>query len=283
METYCQLTIRLYRVSWEQTKKLTASDAAGGDFFGFSVAISGNYAIVGAFHDDDVPSSSGSAYIFERNSNGTWYENTTQKLTASDAASGDPFGYCVAISGNYAIVSGMSNDDDGSGSGSAYIFERNSDGMWESVSGQTYRTETKKLTASDAESGDEFGRAVAISGNYAIVGGPFNDDDGTSSGSAYIFERDIDGTWNQKPKLTASDAESSDNFGRSVAISGDYAIVGAYRDNLARGSAYIFERDSNGNWTFKQKLIADDAASSDYLGWSVAISGNYAIVGAYKR
>ena len=129
--------------------------------------------------DDDDGSNSGSAYIFERNSDGNWSKKV--KFTASDAAGGDWFGYSVAISGNYAIVGAYYDDDDGSSSGSAYIFERNSDGTWN-------ENETKKLTATDAAGGDEFGRALAISGNYAIVGAYKDDDDGSSSGSAYIFE-----------------------------------------------------------------------------------------------
>jgi esterase/lipase superfamily enzyme len=255
--------------TWSQKQKLLASDGAHSDSFGASVAISGNYAIVGAYGNDDNGDSSGSAYIFEL-SNGTWTEK--QKLLASDADNNDRFGHSVAISGNYAIVGAYYNDDNGSDSGSAYIFEL-SNGNW---------SEKQKLLASDGASGDYFGSDVAISGNYAIVGANGDDDNGSGSGSAYIFELS-NGTWSQKQKLLASDGAYPDSFGGSVAISGIYAVVGAYYDDdngSYSGSAYIFEL-SNGTWSQKQKLLASDGAGFDYFGHSVAISGNYAIVGAY--
>jgi hypothetical protein len=248
--------------------KLLASDAAAGDQFGWSVAISGNYAIVGAYIDDNNANESGSAYIFEL-SNGTWTEK--QKLLASDGAESDRFGESVAISGNYAIVGARRKDNY---TGSAYIFEL-SNGTW---------TEKQKLLASDGESSDHFGHSVAISGNYAIVGAYSDDNYYSNSGSAYIFELS-NGTWSQQQKLLASNGfgRSNDQFGWSVAISGNYAIVGAQGDDdngESSGSAFIFEL-SNGTWTEKQKLLASDGATYDSFGRSVAISGNYAIVGAY--
>ena len=210
--------------STEQTK-LTASDAAADDLFGYSVSISGDYAIVGSYFDDDAGSSSGSAYIFVRTGT-TWSEQA--KLTASDAAADDLFGYSVSISGDYAIVGAERNDDVGSNSGSAYIFVR---------TGTTW-SEQAKLTASDAATNDNFGLRVSISGGYAIVGAYLNDDAGSSSGSAYIFVR-TGTTWSEQAKLTASDAATNDNFGISVSISGGFAIVGA-RKNDDAGSAYIY-------------------------------------------
>ena len=256
---------------WTETQKLTASDADEGEQFGVYVSISGDRAIVGAIGND----ASGSAYIFERNESGEWTE--IQKLIASDAASNDAFGSSVSISGDCAIVGALGNDDDGSGSGSAYIFERNESGGW---------TETEKLTASDAAEGDFFGGSVSISGDRVIVAASFDDDGGLNSGSAYIFERDGDGeneTWTQKAKLTASDADAFDQFGRSVSISGDRAIVGVSSDDddgESSGSAYIFEKIESGEWTQKQKLNSSDPDAIDQFGRSVSISGDRAIVGA---
>ena len=262
--------------TWTQKQKLLASDADASDQFGYSVSISGNYAIVGAYQNDDNGDGSGSAYIFEL-SNGTWTQK--QKLLASDAAAIDYFGRSVSISGNYAIVGAHLNHDNGMRGGSAYIFERDSNGNWGSNG-----NETQKLLASDADTVDAFGFSVAISGNYAIVGAAFNDDNGENSGSAYIFELS-NGTWTQKQKLLAADAAAGDNFGVSVAISGNYAIVGAhYNDDngIKSGSAYIFEL-SNGTWSQKQKLLASDGAISDHFGRPVSISGNYAIIGAHQN
>ncbi|HJM10187.1 MAG TPA: FG-GAP repeat protein, partial [Candidatus Marinimicrobia bacterium] len=101
-----------------------------------------------------------------------------------------------------------------------------------------------KIVASDAATGDNFGRSVAISGDYAIAGAPYDDDGGTNSGSAYIFKRS--GTeWSQEDKIVASDPAANDVFGISVAISGDYAIVGAHNDDdggSSSVSAYIMKR-----------------------------------------
>ena len=162
--------------SWEQTEKVIASDGEAIDWFGQSVSISGDYAIVGAYNDDDNGTWSGSAYIFLKNDSGTWEQ--IEKLTASDAAHGDYFGYSVNISGNYAIVGAHGNSDYGSRSGSAYIFY-NIAGTWEQIA---------KLTAPDAASNDYFGMSVSISDDYVIAGVYRDDDNGTNSGSAYIFD-----------------------------------------------------------------------------------------------
>ncbi|MDQ3623880.1 MAG: hypothetical protein M3463_15555 [Verrucomicrobiota bacterium] len=144
--------------------------------FGVSVAISGDTVVVGANGNDDAGASSGSAYVFVR-SGATWTQQ--QKLTASDAASGDFFGISVAIS-DATILAGASGDDDaGIDSGSVYVFGR---------SGATW-SQQQKLGASDAAPVDEFGRFVAIDADLAVIGAPLDDDGGSSSGSAYVFVR----------------------------------------------------------------------------------------------
>jgi|GEM_PF-2164936 len=254
---------------WIQQAKLTAEDGDVDDWFGYSVSISGDYAIVGAYQNDDDGEQSGSAYIFSLE-DGEWIQQV--KLTAEDADGGDYFGYSVSISGDYAIVGASGNGDDGELSGSAYIFSLD-DGEW---------IQQAKLTAEDADEGDRFGQFVSISGDYAIVGAPEDDDDGDDSGSAYIFVRD-DGEWIQQAKLTAEDADEQDFFGLSASISGDNAIVGAYNDDDGEqsGSAYIFFLD-DGDWTQQAKLTAEDAEAGDHFGYSVSISGDNAIVGAWE-
>jgi hypothetical protein len=182
---------------------------------------------------------------------------TEFKLKAHDTAAHDKFGKSVSISGDYAIVGADRNDDNGGlPVGSAYIFRR---------SGTSW-SQQAKLTASDASPSqfDNFGFSVSIDGDYAIVGAVGHDDDGTESGAAYIFRRS--GTsWSQQAKLTASDAAENDNFGNSVSISGDYAIVGALNNDdagQASGSAYIFSR-SGTTWNQQTKLTASDAAIGD--------------------
>jgi hypothetical protein len=139
-----------------------------------------------------------------------------------------------------------------------------------------------KLTASDGAAEDWFGHSVAIAGDYALVGAYANDDNGSASGSAYIFTWD-GFSWTQQAKLLASDGAAIDYFGRSVAIAGDgeYALVGASGDDSWSGSAYIFKRDGT-SWNELQKLTASDGAAGDWFSHSVAIAcdGEYALVGA---
>jgi len=254
--------------AWTEQAKITASDGKTWDSFGFSVAISGDYAVVGAHRNDDAGTDSGSAYIFKRN--GTeWTEQA--KITASDGAANDYLGRSVAISGDLAVVGANGDDDAGKYTGSAYIFKRDGD-SW---------TEQAKITASDCAADDHFGRNVAISGEYVVVGAHGNDDTGSASGSTYIFKRNETG-WTEQDKITASDGAADDNFGISVAISGDLAVVGANGDDDAgsySGSAYIFKRNGT-EWTEQAKITASDGAANDYLGRSVAISGDLAVVGA---
>jgi hypothetical protein len=245
--------------------KLTASDGAIFDAFGASVAISGDYAVVGAHYDDGA---SGSAYIF-------WYNGTNwteqDKITASDGAAGDEFGYSVAISADYAVVGACEDDDPGTDSGSAYIFKRNG----------TNWTEQAKINASDGAAGDWFGVSVAISDDYVVVGAEGAGDADIASGSAYIFKRN--GTnWTEQAKINASDSAAYDYFGRKVAISDDCVVVSAVGDDDAgslSGSAYIFKRYGTA-WTEQAKINASDGAADDCFSYSVAISDDYAVVGA---
>ena len=198
----------------------------------------------------------------------TTVQNELVKLVADDRAGGDYFGHSVAFNGNYAII-GANQDDNYAGS--AYIFELDANGNW---------TQKQKLTPSNAAASEQFGQSVAMSGNYAMVGVPYRTNEkGTSAGSVIIFEL-VDSNWTQSQELIASDGAASNFFGKSVAMSGDYAIIGTPQGNAGKGCAYIFER-TNGSWTQKIRLKDFQGFSGDELGESVAISGNYAIIGAY--
>ena len=214
---------------WTEVDKLTPLDAADGDFFGYSVSLFGDKALIGAYKDEHVDGLyCGSAYVFEL-VDGTWVE--VEKLIASDASTGDRFGWSVSLSGDKAIIGANGNDDFGPYTGSAYIFEKVGD-LW---------VEVEKLTASDAAAEDFFGSSVSISGDIAIVGSPEDDiGDYDHSGTAYIFEL-VGGVWTEVERLTAIDHGIGDAFGMKVSISGDQAIIGAPLDGLDRGSAYIFE------------------------------------------
>ncbi|MCH9665009.1 MAG: HYR domain-containing protein [Gammaproteobacteria bacterium] len=246
---------------WTEQAKLTANDGALSDYFGYSVAIDGDYAIVGAYLNNN----NGAAYIFNRNGV-SWIEQV--KLTASDGASGDNFGWSVAINSGYAIVGATLDDDNGVNSGAAYVFNRNN-GWKEEV----------KLIVNEGALYDHFGHSVAIDGDYAIVGAPQSSDNGEFIGAAYVFNRITDTNWSQQAKLAVSDGAMFDAFGHSVAIDGDYAIVGAILNNeLNNGAAYVFNRTGT-TWTEQVKLIADDVSVSGF-GLSVSIDNNYILVGS---
>ncbi|NOK11951.1 DUF7507 domain-containing protein [Corallococcus exercitus] len=255
--------------TWSEQAKLTASDAETGGAFGFAVALSGDTVVVG---DPNRDNSAGAAYVFVR-SGTTWSEQA--KLTASDLEVGDQLGFSVALSGDTTVVSAFRDDTaTGVNVGAAYVFVR-SGTIW---------NEQAKLTASDAAEFDEFGYAVAISGDTALVSTLGADTAaGLNTGAAYVFVRSGT-TWSEQAKLTASDATEDDQFGRSVALSGDTALVGAFAADTAAGvnsgAAYVFVR-SGTMWSGQAKLTASDAAAGDVFGSGVALSGDTAVVGAY--
>ncbi len=257
---------------WTLQQRLAASDGASFDYFGSSVAVSGDTAVVGAPRDD-CPSfprdDCGSAYVFVRSGN-SWTEQA--KLTASDRTANDRFGQSVSVSGDTAVV-GAPFDDcaAGGGCGSAYVFVR---------SGSSW-TEQAKLTASDAAFNDVFGWSVSVSGDTAVVGAYQADAPALDSGAAYVFARS-GSSWTEQAKLTASDGAADDNLGWSVSVSGDTAVAGAYRADAPAfdsGAAYVFAR-SGSSWSEQAKLTAPGGAADDYFGWSVAVSGDTAVVGA---
>jgi len=248
---------------WTQQQKLTASDAAAGDQFGWSVAISGETIVIGARQDNLFQ---GSAYVFVHTGT-TWTQQ--QKLEADDAAVDDQFGFTVGVSGE-TIVVGALGDDYGGGEnqGSAYVFARVG----------TVWTQQQKLTGASVTS-DQFGSAVGISGETIVVGAFLGDGGGIDQGIAYIFTR-IGTTWTQQQRLTAMDAAANDRFGYDVAISGDSVVIGAVNTGRSdTGSAYVFTRTGT-IWTQQQKLTASDAATDDLFGYAVGISGNVIVAGA---
>ncbi|MEM8488461.1 MAG: T9SS type A sorting domain-containing protein, partial [Bacteroidota bacterium] len=197
----------------------------------------------------------------------SWTE--TEKLTASDGAVSDQFGYSVSLSGDRALIGVLLDDDNGSDSGSAYVFDF--DG--------TSWTETQKLTASDGAVSDQFGRSVSLSGDRALIGAVLDDDNGLSSGSAYVF--DFDGSsWTETEKLTASDGAVSDQFGYSVSLSGDRALIGAFGDDdngSDSGSAYVFgfaSPDSDGDgYTDEEELACGTDPNDDTSFPAGTVSG----------
>ncbi|MCH8047440.1 MAG: FG-GAP repeat protein [Planctomycetes bacterium] len=235
-------------------RKLTASDASPSASFGISVGISGNTAVVGARAAHSAAFNEGSAYLFDANTGTELF-----KLAAADLLRGDGFGASAAISGDTAIVGAPERPND---PGSAYLFD------------VTTGQERFKLTPSDGLLVKEFGSSVGISGNTAIVGST-DDDDDNEFFAAYLFDVT---TGQERFRLFPDDDVPLSNFGYSVAISGETAIVGARDGDVSRsGAAYLFDVQT-GRQLFK--LTPSDGRANDIFGDAVAISGNTAIIGA---
>ncbi len=253
---------------WKLQMRLVPSDLKPGDYFGHSVAISGDYAIVGAYGDDDGGEDSGAAYIFKREGS-QWIEQ--KKIKASVPGKLVRFGYCVDIDGNYAIISAY-GEITGYYFGTAYVFVREGS-EW---------VEQDKLIATDAQSiYDWFGRSVSMQGQRAVVGSEGDDVGTNNTGSLYIFERN-DFSWTEKVKIVASDASSQDKLGNSVSIGSNCAIGGAPGKDYgadSSGAAYIIGQNGS-DWEEKAKLCPSDPSANQFFGCSVGISGAYAIVGA---
>ena len=250
--------------SWGKIKKIRplteGVDHMGDDSFGCAVAIDENTAIVGASWYNKLYY--GFAYIFERNSGGANAWGEVKRLSASDAELHrmDLFGASVAIDKNIAIV--------GAPNVGAYIFEQN-------TSGANVWGEVKKITAA--------GFSVAVAGDIAIAGAPYDDSNGNDAGAAYVFDRNLGGinAWGERKKLTAHDAEVDDEFGYSVAAEGDIVIAGAWEKNP--GAAYVFRQDKGGidAWGEVRKLTASEQKAYGF-GNAIAIDGNTAVIGAYS-
>jgi hypothetical protein len=234
--------------------KIVPSDSLSASFQGPAIDIEGDYVVIGA---DAANSAVGAAYLYDITG------NLVCNLVASDGAVNDRFGWSVAIHKNRVVVGAYADDDLGSVSGSAYLYDLQGNQL-------------KKLLADDGALGDFFGYRVAAGDNRIVVGAYGDDTNGSASGSAYIF--DLEG--NQLTKILASDGAADDNFGSSVAIGNGRIVIGSYQDDdvaASTGSVYIY--DLNGNEL--KKLTANDAVSYNYFGYSVAVGSGRIVVGSY--
>ena len=251
-------------VNWTQVQKLLASDGAAYDYFGFSVSLDGDTALIGTYFDNSNRYASESVYVFTRTGT-TWALQA--KLFASDGSAGSNFGASVSLDGDTALIGAHFGDDDyGGRSGSAYVFIR---------TGTTW-TQQAKFLASDGAADFEFGRSVSLSGDTALIGEPYS-----INGSAYVFTRT--GTiWTQQQKILTSDGAEYDEFGWSVSLDGDTALIGAHFDDVngySSGSEYVFTRTGT-TWTQQAKLLASDGEAGGTFGCSVSLDGDTALIGA---
>jgi len=281
--------------AWSQQAYLKASNPGASDRFGISVAVSGDTVVVGAHwedssatgvggkQDDNNALEAGAAYVFVR-SGTAWSQQAY--LKASNAGAGDGFGFSVAVSGDTVVVGasgedsgatgvgGNQDDNNASFSGAAYVFVR---------SGTTW-SQQAYLKASNTGAGDEFGCSVAVSGDTVVVGALDEDGSVSGAGAAYVFVRSGT-TWSQQAYLKASNPGAGDEFGSSVAVSGDTVVVGARDEGGSAsdaGAAYVFVRSGTA-WSQQAYLKASRTDVDDSFGCSVAVSGDTVVVGAQRE
>jgi hypothetical protein len=230
----------------------TGSHTTRENQFGVSAAISGTTAVVGAYEHGG-----GAAYVFTERA-GTWHQ---QAMLTPDEPGFEFFGWSVAISGSTIAVGSVQVDEPGR----IYVFTRNG----------TAWSQTAELQASDGVSEDQFGAAVAISGQTMVVGAPGGN---WTNNKAYVFAEQH-GQWAQTAELTASDGMEYDDFGRAVALSGQTIVAGAPGRQGQVGAGYVFT-DSGGKWTQQAELTADGEEGGGQFGASVAVSGPTVLIGA---
>lgn len=248
---------------WSIDQKVFSEEGAGEDFFGSTVSISGNYAVVGA--PNEYPN--GAAYLYKKEFE-NWIE--VEKFQSSDSVNTFAFGSSVYINGNYLIVS--ANHSYNNSSGSAYIFYNNNDD-W---------NEEAVLIASGTPICDEYGCSVGITedGEYAIVGARNDDENGEGAGAAYLYKRE-DSQWNQQIKLMASDGNSLGWFGNSVYVKDDYIYISSSGIDSS-GSIYIYQSIGD-NWEYYTTLTSSYSSPDLSFGSPISISGDYLITGSHTN
>ncbi len=263
--------------NWTQAGSLTAEDGSLLDYFGYAVAIRGDYLLVGAYKADiDGSANVGAAYIFNRDADGDWTQIV--KLIPEDGEANDNFGVSVALENGTAVVGAYRDDNEnGENAGAVYLYEMDGASGW---------VQTAKLTADTGHGGDALGASVDISGSRIIAGANLYDGFSLNNcGAAFTFVRDEFGAWEQESLLTADDIDSFDHFGYSVAIDDSTALIGSYLDNnengTIAGAAYIFNLTETG-WVQEEKLVGV-SGSDFYFGTTVGLDGNYAAVGSNQR
>lgn len=251
----------------EEGTKITSITTNYQDNFGKSVAVSGNYSIIGAWTDDERGPEAGAAYIYFRADEKTDHWVLKDRLLASDGEAFNNFGGKVAIEGDYAYVTAQGNDDF---AGAVYVFKRQEE------SNNTWK-EVQKITASDKSSGDYFGTSITVNNGQMAVGAYGEDDKGRSAGAVYTYEL-VQDEWRFDTKILDQEGAANDRFGSSVALDENTLIVGASRDNKA-GSIVVFEK-KDARWNQTLKIFSSDGKAKDRFGCSLALSGDYLAVGA---
>ena len=240
---------------------------APGGYTGASVAIDGDLAVIGAPLGTGNDWATGVVLVY-RNINGTWTREA--ELAASDGLVGNMMGVSVDVSEDRVVAGAWFEDSLGTDSGAAYVF-LHADGAW---------TQEAKLKASDPGANDIFGRTVAIDGSTIVIGAPLDDDQGASTGSAYVFERGESG-WSQVQKLLGTPVLGSDQFGLGLDLNGDDLAIGSPWADNGMGLAHVFKR-TKGNYQHVASLSDDAGSAEDFFGFELAIDHQRVVIGAYR-
>ncbi len=271
--------------SWRMVKKLIPPDpeVIGVASFGQSVVIQGDTIVVGAPTGRQGGLFPGSVYVFGRSVGGAGNWGLVRKVLPDVPGTSQQFGSALALEQDTLVVGSGSDDASGAQSGSAYVLGRN-------VGGTDAWGQVVKLTAPDGAAGDKFGNSLGLSGDTLVIGASFNSSVGLNSGAAYVFERNLGGAsaWGMMKKLLPTVGAGQDQFGRSVAVSGDVILVGSpFDDDVGanRGAAFLFGRNEGGAnaWGQTTKLFASDSFLDDQFGSSVVIQGATALVGSPRQ
>ncbi len=284
---------------WGQVVSLLPADLNAGDFFGYSVSIDGDLLAIGAPFAEyaGLPTNAGVVFVYRRDpaNRNAWL--LLERLLPPSATTGpnDNFGASVAVHGTTLLIAApRAAAGTEPLAGRVYVYERNQ-------AGPDGFTQLQVLTASDARSGSQLGSSVAIHGHTAVFGAPGANRSTAPAdlelGAAYVFRRPgAGGTWTESAKLSVfgdPEARAGDHFGHCVDIEGNTIIAGAPQfDPLIGGNrradggaGFIFERDPAAPdvWSLVTKLASPDGITGDYYGFSVAVSGDLAFVGAPKE
>ncbi len=268
--------------NWGQVAKLEANDATEYDNLGFSIEITGNYIISGAFNDYDAGAKVGSAYIFERTTEAPELWEQIIKLYPSNISEANSFGYEVTISGDNAVVSSPLTTIGGLQMvGAAYLFNKNK-------GGENNWGEVIEIIQPLANANDVFAYRCDINGENLIIGSFGNNENGTNAGAAYIYNKNFggDNNWGLAKKIIPNDIAPLDGVGSSVCITDEYAIVGAFsteNDGIEAGSTYIYQNTGTpDSWDEIQEIIPSDPGTGDKYGVSVDFDGLNLIIGSYR-
>jgi hypothetical protein len=255
---------------FSEINKILPEDGNIEEFFGYSIDISGTWAMVGSHHDSDFGGSSGSAFLLKKNE-GLW--SIHQKILPDDPRAGDEFGKAVGLSGDQIAVGCFLDDDLATNAGSVYIFSLN----------EGNPVFIQEFSPIDAKAYDQFGNYLSIKNDRMIVGVPEKKDKGEKSGCAYVFKQGQDGIWEQESKLLPDDLSPGDEFGQSVFIGNSLLAVGAYKQDVNgenSGAVYIYNYNSS-EWNLVQKIIPPDNQEGDHFGNAVYMDENLLAIGAY--